>query len=100
MASLASYIVSINRLVTKAERGLFSTSEFGSADITAFQDGILKQSWMITIALGANVWGDLLSPACRMLADFVSSYSSAIASSGGVLACYGGTKPYIAPALS
>ena len=55
MASLASYIVSINHLVTKAERGLFSTSEFGSADITAFQDDILKQSWMITIALGANV---------------------------------------------
>ncbi|TBU33820.1 hypothetical protein BD309DRAFT_55444 [Dichomitus squalens] len=54
MAGLASYVVSVNRLVTKAQRNLFSDS-FSDADISAFQDDILKQSWMMTAALGMNI---------------------------------------------
>ena len=54
MASLTSYGVSINRLVSKVQQGLFSAS-FGDAEMTAFEHDVFKQSWMMTISLCVNV---------------------------------------------
>ncbi|KAM5542767.1 hypothetical protein V8D89_003728 [Ganoderma adspersum] len=53
-ASLASHIISINRLVTQAQSGLFSTA-FTTANMDAFESDVLRQSWMMTIAVSVNV---------------------------------------------
>ena len=53
-ASLASHIISINRLVAQAQSGLFSTA-FTTANMDAFERDVLKQSWMMTTAVSVNV---------------------------------------------
>ncbi|KAM5542746.1 hypothetical protein V8D89_003707 [Ganoderma adspersum] len=54
MAALASHVVSVDRIVTKAQAGLFSEA-FTTADVKAFESDVLKQSWMMTIALAIDV---------------------------------------------
>ncbi len=54
MAALASHVASVNRLVAQAQTGLFS-GEFTTAEVKAFESDVLKQSWMMTIALFINV---------------------------------------------
>ncbi|KAM5539183.1 hypothetical protein V8D89_007056 [Ganoderma adspersum] len=54
MASLASHVASVNRLVAQAQSGLFSDT-FTTADIASYEADVLKQSWMMTIALGINL---------------------------------------------
>ena len=54
MASLASHVASVDRLVSHAQAGLFSGA-YIEADVSAFEADVLKQSWMMTIALGINV---------------------------------------------
>ncbi|KAM5539185.1 hypothetical protein V8D89_007058 [Ganoderma adspersum] len=54
MASLASHIASVDRVVTQAQAGLFSGA-YTSVDVDAFGADILRQSWMMTTALGINL---------------------------------------------
>ncbi|PIL26784.1 hypothetical protein GSI_11120 [Ganoderma sinense ZZ0214-1] len=54
MASLASHVGSVNRLAAQAQAGLFSDA-YTNADVDAFEADVLKQSWMMTIALGLNL---------------------------------------------
>ncbi|KAM5539188.1 hypothetical protein V8D89_007061 [Ganoderma adspersum] len=54
MASLASHVASVDRLVAQAQVGLFSGA-YTEADVAAFEADVLKQSWMMTIALGINL---------------------------------------------
>ena len=54
MASLASHVASVDRLVSQAQAGLFSGA-YTDANVAAFEADVLKQSWMMTIALGINV---------------------------------------------
>ena len=54
MASLAGHIASVNRLVSQAQAGLFSDA-YTEATVEAFERDVLKQSWMMTIALAINV---------------------------------------------
>ncbi len=54
MSSLASHIISVNRLVTHAQAGLFSDA-YTTADTDTFEADVLRQSWMMTMALGINV---------------------------------------------
>ena len=54
MASLVGHVTSVNRLVAQARTGLFSDA-YTDADLDAFEDGVMRHSWMMTIALGINV---------------------------------------------
>ena len=54
MAGLASHVVSVHRLVSQAQAGLLSEA-FTTPEVKAFESDVLKQSWMMTIALGINV---------------------------------------------
>ena len=60
MAALASHVVSVDRLVAQARAGLLSEA-FITAEVKAFESDVLKQSWMMTIALIMNVsWASKL----------------------------------------
>ncbi|PIL26791.1 hypothetical protein GSI_11127 [Ganoderma sinense ZZ0214-1] len=54
ITSLASRVASIDRLASPAQAGLFSDA-YTKADINTFETDVLKQLWMMTIALGINV---------------------------------------------
>ncbi|PIL30689.1 hypothetical protein GSI_07393 [Ganoderma sinense ZZ0214-1] len=54
-AALGSHIISIGRLVAQAQSGLFSGDAFTNAEVGAFESDVLKQSWMMTIAVSVNV---------------------------------------------
>ncbi|KAI1789897.1 hypothetical protein LXA43DRAFT_545702 [Ganoderma leucocontextum] len=54
MASLACHITSVNHLVSQAQAGLFSDA-YTDAAVEAFERDILKESWMMTFALGINL---------------------------------------------
>ncbi|PIL36320.1 hypothetical protein GSI_00008 [Ganoderma sinense ZZ0214-1] len=61
MAALVWNQSSSNRIVTRATSGLFSPSYDGRAGIATFQDAVLAQSWMLTIAAVLNfVVGDAI----------------------------------------
>ncbi|TBU49525.1 hypothetical protein BD309DRAFT_909808 [Dichomitus squalens] len=53
MASLASYVTSVHSLVLHATLGI--SSESYANETRVFRDGILRQSWMITISLMTNI---------------------------------------------
>ena len=55
MASLLGHVTSIDRLVARARAGLFSSDAYTDADLDAFEDDVMRHSWMMTIALGINV---------------------------------------------
>ena len=54
MAALASHVASVDRLVAQARAGLLSEA-FTTAEIEDFESDVLRQSWMMTIALIINV---------------------------------------------
>ena len=54
MAALASHIVSVDRLVAQARASLLSEA-FTVTEVKVFESDVLKQSWMMTIALILNV---------------------------------------------
>ena len=54
MTALASHVVSVDRLVAQARAGLLSEA-FTTAEVEAFESDVLKQSWMMTLALIFNV---------------------------------------------
>ncbi|PIL23085.1 hypothetical protein GSI_14393 [Ganoderma sinense ZZ0214-1] len=54
MAALASHGASVDNLTARARAGLFSHA-YTDADVVPFQTGVLKQSWMMTIALIINI---------------------------------------------
>ena len=53
MASLANYLASVHRLVSRSN--LTMPSSFANDDIRTFKADILRQSWMMTISLAINV---------------------------------------------
>ena len=61
MASLMGHVASINRLLAQAQAGLFFESEsdadgaYTDAALDAFEDDVLRHSWMMTAALATNV---------------------------------------------
>ncbi|KAM5539166.1 hypothetical protein V8D89_007039 [Ganoderma adspersum] len=61
MASLVGHVTSINRLLAQAQAGLFSESDsdsdgaYTNAALDAFQDDVLRHSWMMTAALATNL---------------------------------------------
>ena len=57
MTSLASHIASVNRLVTQAQSGFLSDT-FTAVDVASYEADVLKQSWMMTVAIGVNVRQD------------------------------------------
>lgn len=54
MASLAGHVSIIHRLVSQAHVGLFSDAYTYTA-VEAYERDVLKQSWMMTVALAINV---------------------------------------------
>ena len=57
MASLASYVTSVDHLVAQAQSGLLSNA-FTATDVASHEADVMKQSWMMTVALGVNVRPD------------------------------------------
>ena len=54
MASLVGHVTSVDRLITQARAGLFSDA-YTNVDIDAFEDEVMRHSWMMTASLGINV---------------------------------------------
>lgn len=54
MAAFVWNRASVSRIVSEAMDGLFS-STYDRTSLAVYSQAVLKQSWMATIALGANV---------------------------------------------
>lgn len=97
MASFASHITSVNRLVAQAQAGLFSEI-FTTAQVDAFEDDVFKQSWMMTVSLTINVSRTSEPSAYSSLQAAIdvcaahNRFRSVIASCGGAFARSGSTE--------
>ena len=99
MAALIWNWRSVTRIITEANDGLLSDGYDEHASLLALESAVLRQSWMITITLGANVSPPLgLRSTVFILHPYRSS--SETLSYGGAHALSGNAEPYIIPGRS